>query len=113
MKLDDRALAALKWNEQGLMPAIVQDAQTREILMLAYMNAAALRKTVEMGEAVFWSRKRQELWHKGATSGNTQRVISITADCDADTLLIQVEPAGPACHTGADSCFFVSLASFE
>ncbi|MCY4525585.1 MAG: phosphoribosyl-AMP cyclohydrolase, partial [Anaerolineaceae bacterium] len=80
------------------------------VLMLAWMNAESLRQTLESGETVFWSRSRQELWHKGATSGNTQRVCGIFLDCDADSLLVQVQPAGPACHTGEVSCFFRNLA---
>ncbi len=96
----------LKWGNQGLIPTIVQDANTHQVLMLAYMNAESLRKTLETGETVFWSRSRQELWHKGATSGNIQTVRTIYVDCDADTLLVTVEPAGPACHTGKISCFF-------
>lgn len=99
----------IKWDEKGLIPAIVQDVNTRQVLMLAYMNAESLQKTLDLGETVFWSRSRGELWHKGATSGNTQRVRQIVLDCDGDTLLILVEPAGPACHTGAVSCFFQSL----
>ncbi len=99
----------LNWNAQGLIPAVVQDADTRQVLMVAYMNAESLAKTLESGETVFWSRQRQELWHKGAVSGNTQAVRAIYADCDADTLLVLVEPAGPACHTGAISCFFRTL----
>jgi phosphoribosyl-ATP pyrophosphohydrolase/phosphoribosyl-AMP cyclohydrolase len=99
----------IKWDEKGLIPAIVQDVNTRQVLMLAYMNAESLQKTIDLGETVFWSRSRGELWHKGATSGNTQRVRQIVLDCDGDTLLILVEPAGPACHTGAVSCFFQSL----
>ena len=95
----------LKFDERGLIPAIVQDAATKEVLMLAYMNAESLRRTVETNETWFWSRSRKELWHKGATSGNTQRVIDIRSDCDGDTLLIRVEAAGPACHTGARTCF--------
>ena len=95
----------LKFDERGLIPAIVQDAATNEVLMLAYMNAESLRRTIETNETWFWSRSRKELWHKGATSGNTQRVIDIRSDCDGDTLLIRVEPAGPACHTGARTCF--------
>lgn len=112
MKLDADVLAAFKWDEQGLIPAIVQDAQTREVLMMAYMNAASLQRTLDLGEAVFWSRRRGELWRKGATSGNTQRVVEIRVDCDADTLLLLVEPAGPACHTFKHSCFFRSLDQF-
>jgi len=95
----------LKFDERGLVPAIVQDAATKEVLMLAYMNAESLRRTVETNETWFWSRSRKELWHKGASSGNTQRVIDIRSDCDGDTLLVRVEPAGPACHTGARTCF--------
>lgn len=101
--------ALIHWDERGLVPAIVQDHATGQVLMLAYMNAAALRATLTTGEAHFWSRSRQALWHKGATSGNVQRVHEIRYDCDADTLLLLVEPAGPACHTGATSCFFRTL----
>jgi phosphoribosyl-ATP pyrophosphohydrolase/phosphoribosyl-AMP cyclohydrolase len=99
----------LKWDDRGLIPAIVQDAATGEVLTLAYMNAESLRLTQETGETWFWSRSRRELWHKGATSGNTQRVIEIRADCDSDALLVRVEPAGPACHTGERSCFHRAL----
>jgi phosphoribosyl-ATP pyrophosphohydrolase/phosphoribosyl-AMP cyclohydrolase len=95
----------LKFDDHGLIPAIVQDAATHELLMLAYVNVESLRRTLETGETWFWSRSRRELWHKGATSGNTQRVIDIRPDCDRDALLIQVAPAGPACHTGARTCF--------
>ena len=96
----------IKWDERGLIPAIVQDATTQQVLMLAYMNAEALRLTLETGEAHFWSRSRRELWHKGATSGHVQRVREIRVDCDADTILLLVDPAGPACHTGEVSCFY-------
>ncbi|MGC9468316.1 MAG: bifunctional phosphoribosyl-AMP cyclohydrolase/phosphoribosyl-ATP diphosphatase HisIE [Anaerolineae bacterium] len=96
----------LKLDQRGLIPAILQDAETGEVLMVAWMNEEALRLTRETGEAHFWSRSRQELWHKGATSGSIQRVREIWVDCDADTLLLKVDPAGPACHTGAQSCFF-------
>ena len=96
----------LTWNEQGLLPAIVQDASTGQVLTLAYMNEESLRLTMETGETWFWSRSRGELWHKGATSGNRQQVVEIRADCDADTLLLRVRPAGPACHTGEQSCFY-------
>jgi phosphoribosyl-ATP pyrophosphohydrolase/phosphoribosyl-AMP cyclohydrolase len=99
----------LKWNEQGLIPAIVQDSQSLEVLMLAWMNAESLQRTFETGETWFWSRSRQELWHKGATSGNLHKVIGVEVDCDGDTLLVFVQPAGPACHTGARSCFYRSL----
>ena len=96
----------IKYDDRGLVPAIVQDVETNEVLMLAYMNAESLRLTLESGETWFWSRSRGELWHKGATSGNIQRVVEIRVDCDADTLLILVQPAGPACHTGERSCFY-------
>jgi len=99
----------LKFDGNGLIPAIVQDSQSSEILMLAWMNADSLQRTLETGETWFWSRSRKELWHKGATSGNTQKVVQIKVDCDGDTLLLSVVPAGPACHTGARSCFYRSL----
>lgn len=102
-------LDAIHWDEYGLVPAVVQDASTREVLMVAYMNAESLRRTQELGQTVFWSRSRGELWHKGATSGNIQVVREIRVDCDSDTLLILVDPAGPACHTGAVSCFYRTL----
>jgi phosphoribosyl-AMP cyclohydrolase len=105
----DPILARIKWDRDGLIPAVIQDAQTLAVLMVAWMNAEALRRTVTTGETVFWSRSRGELWHKGATSGNIQTVIDIRVDCDADTLLIRVKPAGPACHTGEVSCFFRTL----
>jgi len=89
----------------GLIPAIVRDATTGSILTLAYMNEESLRKTIESGETWFWSRSRGALWHKGETSGNTQRVVGIAPDCDRDALVVTVEPSGPACHTGATSCF--------
>ena len=98
-----------KWNEQGLAPAIVQDVRTGEVLMMAWTNAEAWRATQETGEAHFWSRSRKELWRKGATSGNVQRVREIRYDCDNDTLLLMVEPVGPACHTGEVSCFYRTL----
>jgi phosphoribosyl-ATP pyrophosphohydrolase/phosphoribosyl-AMP cyclohydrolase len=93
------------YDERGLIPTIVQDAFTREVLTLAYVNEESLRRTVETGETWFWSRSRQALWHKGETSNHTQRVVSLTLDCDDDALLVIVEPAGPACHTGQTSCF--------
>lgn len=99
----------IHFDERGLIPAIIQDASTGEVLMLAYMNRAALEHTLATGETHFWSRSRKELWHKGATSGNVQHVTSIMLDCDQDTLLIKVQPAGPACHTGAISCFFTPI----
>jgi phosphoribosyl-AMP cyclohydrolase len=103
------ATLPLKFDPHGLIPAVVQDAATDEVLMVAWMNEEALRMTQETGEAHFWSRSRQELWHKGATSGNVQRIHEILLDCDADTLLLRVAPAGPACHTGARSCFYRKL----
>jgi phosphoribosyl-AMP cyclohydrolase / phosphoribosyl-ATP pyrophosphohydrolase len=99
----------IKFDAAGLVPAIVQDAETKEVLMLAYMNRRSLQLTFETGETYFWSRSRQELWHKGATSGNVQRVVEIRVDCDADALLVSVQPAGPACHTGNRSCFYRSM----
>jgi len=99
----------IRFDAAGLIPAIVQDVHTRQVLTLAWMNAESLRRTLEVGETVFWSRSRQEFWHKGATSGNVQRVVAIHLDCDGDALLIEVEPAGPACHTGAVSCFFQAI----
>ena len=103
----------LKFDAQGLIPAIVQDEQTKEVLMVAWMNAEAFRLTIETNQAHFWSRSRSELWHKGATSGNFINVRKILVDCDADTLLLLVKPAGPACHTGAQSCFYRVVESRE
>ena len=102
MNLD---IASLKFDERGLIPAIVQDARTREVLTLAYMNEESLRRTIETGQTWFWSRSRNELWHKGETSGNTQSVVALHSDCDKDAIVVLVDPAGPACHTGARSCF--------
>ena len=99
----------IKWDERGLAPAVVQDAQSGVVLMLAYMNEEALRLTQQTGEAHFWSRSRKALWHKGATSGNVQRVREVLIDCDADTILLKVDPAGPACHTGEYTCFYRHL----
>lgn len=99
----------IKFDEKGLVAAIVQDIATKEVLTLAYMNKESLEKSLETGETWFYSRSRQELWHKGATSGNTQKIHEIKFDCDKDALLVQVEPAGPACHNGTDSCFVESL----
>ena len=112
MSLSAVAIEAIRWNGQGLIPAIVQDARSLQVLMVAFMNAESLQETIKRGETVFWSRRRQMLWHKGETSGNTQTVVDIRLDCDADALLIMVEPAGPACHTLAPSCFFRSLDDF-
>jgi phosphoribosyl-AMP cyclohydrolase len=99
----------LKFDQNGLIPAVLQDTKSGDVLMVAWMNPESLRLTQETGQAHFWSRSRQELWHKGATSGNVMNVRQILVDCDADTLLLKVDPAGPACHTGARSCFFRSL----
>lgn len=101
---------AIRYDERGLVPAVVQDAASGEVLMVAWMNEEALRRTQQAGEAHFWSRSRGMLWHKGETSGNRLRVQEIWIDCDGDTLLLKVHPAGPACHTGARSCFFRRLA---
>ncbi len=98
-------VSQVRFDERGLVPAIVQDAVSKEVLTLAYMNEEALRKTLETGETWFWSRSRQALWHKGETSGNTQRVLSLSFDCDRDALLVRVIPSGPACHKGTTSCF--------
>ncbi|NGY87550.1 bifunctional phosphoribosyl-AMP cyclohydrolase/phosphoribosyl-ATP diphosphatase HisIE [Bacillus megaterium] len=95
----------IKFNSDGLVPAIVQDAVSKEVLTLAYMNEESLQKSIDTRETWFYSRSRQELWHKGATSGNTQKIVSMAYDCDADSLVVKVEPQGPACHTGAYSCF--------
>lgn len=99
----------IKFDLNGLVPAIVQDANTNQVLMMAYMNQESLALTLEKKETVFWSRSRNEIWHKGAKSGNIQKVIEIKIDCDADTLLILVQPAGPACHTGEQSCFYRNI----
>ena len=101
----------LKYDSNGLITAVVQDEATLEVLMVAWMNAEALRRTLASGETWFWSRSRGGLWHKGATSGNTQQVSQVRYDCDADSLLVLVRPLGPACHTGARSCFYRVLES--
>ena len=98
-------LNEIRFDERGLVPAIVQDAATREVLTLAYMNRESLARTLETNQTWFWSRSRNELWHKGETSGNTQEVVNLALDCDADAIIVLVKPAGPACHTGAVSCF--------
>jgi phosphoribosyl-ATP pyrophosphohydrolase/phosphoribosyl-AMP cyclohydrolase len=103
----------IRFDDRGLVPAVVQDAATGQVLMVAWMNAEALQRTRETGQVHFWSRSRQELWHKGATSGNTMVVRDLLVDCDGDTLLLQVDPAGPACHTGNGSCFFRRCGSFD
>ncbi|EOS66130.1 bifunctional phosphoribosyl-AMP cyclohydrolase/phosphoribosyl-ATP diphosphatase HisIE [Oscillibacter sp. 1-3] len=99
----------LKFDEKGLIPAVVQDHYTKEVLTLAYMNAESLAITIDERRTCFWSRSRRELWRKGETSGNVQRVVSVTADCDGDALVVEVVKDGPACHTGAESCFFNEL----
>ena len=104
---------ALKFDDSGLIPAIVQDDQTGDILMFAWMNEESLRNTRESRQAWFWSRSRQELWHKGATSGNTLDVTEIRFDCDGDVLLVKVHANGPACHTGERSCFYRELTAQE
>ena len=98
-------ISTLKFDEKGLIPAVVVDAYSRKVLTVAYMNAESLKISMEEKRTCFWSRSRQELWRKGETSGNTQEIISITADCDRDALTVVVKKKGPACHTGADSCF--------
>ena len=99
----------LRFNDQGLIPAVAQDADSGQVLMVAWMNRTALERTIAAGEAHFWSRSREELWRKGETSGNVLHVRQILVDCDADTLLLSVEPSGPACHTGEWSCFHRGL----
>jgi phosphoribosyl-AMP cyclohydrolase / phosphoribosyl-ATP pyrophosphohydrolase len=106
-------LEELKFDENGLITAVVQDAASLEVLTVAYMNRESLGKSLETKETWFYSRSRQELWHKGETSGNTQKIVDIKYDCDADALVVLVEPAGPACHTGAVSCFSESLLGGE
>ncbi|MFO8143209.1 MAG: phosphoribosyl-AMP cyclohydrolase [Dehalococcoidales bacterium] len=101
--------AKLKLNERGLVPAIVQDEGSGEVLMLAYMNEEALDLTLSSGDAWFYSRSRQKLWHKGETSGNYIRVVSVWKDCDSDTILVKGRPVGPVCHTGNRTCFFQQL----
>jgi phosphoribosyl-AMP cyclohydrolase len=101
--------ADIAYDDRGLAPAIVQDSSTKDVLMLAWVDAEAIRRTLETGTTWFWSRSRREYWNKGATSGNTQKVVEVRYDCDADALLMVVEPSGPACHTGETSCFHRSL----
>jgi phosphoribosyl-ATP pyrophosphohydrolase/phosphoribosyl-AMP cyclohydrolase len=105
----DLAMDELGWDERGLIPAIVQDATTREVLMLAYVSRESLRLAVEQGDTWFWSRERRVLWHKGETSGNYQHIREIRIDCDGDALIFLVDAAGPACHTGRTSCFYRTL----
>lgn len=98
-------LTRIRFDDNGLIPAVVQDAATSEVLTVAYMNEESLEKSLQTGETWFYSRSRQELWHKGATSGNTQKIVEMTLDCDQDSLVVRVLPKGPACHTGEQSCF--------
>ena len=107
--MKEELIKEIKYDANGLVPASVQDSETNEVLMLAYMNAESLMLTRETGETWFWSRSRSELWAKGATSGNIQNVVEVKVDCDADTLLVLVKPAGAACHTGERTCFYRNL----
>jgi len=108
--MSETVIQNLKFDEKGLIPAIVQDHSTEQVLTVAYMNAESLARTLQTGETWFWSRSRQELWHKGETSGHTQKVVDIRMDCDGDALLVRVIPNGPACHTGEQTCFFRNAA---
>src|SRR5215204_4559851 len=110
MSAPEGTLDSVRYDDNGLVPVIAQDASTGEVLMLAYANREAVEETMKIGEAHYYSRSRGELWRKGATSGNTQRVVEVRLDCDGDALLYMVEPRGPACHTGERSCFFTGLA---
>jgi phosphoribosyl-ATP pyrophosphohydrolase/phosphoribosyl-AMP cyclohydrolase len=100
-----KIVSTLKYDKDGLIPAVVQDSASKQVLMLAYMSAETLQRTLETGQTYFWSRSRQQVWHKGETSGNIQEVVDIKLDCDGDALLILVNPSGPACHTGKMTCF--------
>ncbi len=112
--MSDAWLNKVNWSEDGLVPAIAQDASSGDILMVAWMNREALRRTVEIGEAVYWSRSRKKLWHKGEESGHTQKVREIRLDCDEDVVLLKIEQTGGiACHTGRKSCFFQKLEGDE
>ena len=102
-------VAKLRFNDAGLIPAVVQSSRTNRVLMVAWMSLESIEKTFSVGETVFFSRSRSELWHKGASSGNTQRVVRVEVDCDSDCLLVQVEENGPACHNGTESCFDTAL----
>jgi phosphoribosyl-AMP cyclohydrolase len=102
-------LLKVKWDDKGLVAAIIQDADSGQVLMLGYMNEESLKNTMESGQAWFWSRSRQELWHKGATSGNYLEVREIWYDCDVDAVLVKAKPMGPTCHTGEQSCFYRRL----
>ena len=111
MNIEKDALTAedVKFNHAGLVPCVVQDVESKDVLMLAWMNAESLRLTMEQKTTWFWSRSRKRLWHKGEESGNVQQVVELRYDCDADTLLALVKPAGPACHTGQTTCFYRSF----
>lgn len=113
LNIDPELIDSLKYDDKGLIPGIVQDIQTGEVLMVAWLNKESLQKTLETGNATFWSRSRQELWMKGGTSGNTMNVRSILMDCDGDTLILLSDAAGPACHTGERTCFYRALAKRE
>lgn len=104
---------SLKFNDAGLLPAIAQDADTHEVLMLAWMNAESIAQTLATGDVTYWSRSRQEFWIKGATSGNTQKLVDLRFDCDRDCLLVLVKQNGPACHTGRRNCFYTSVMTGE
>jgi len=108
-EIDALNVADLTYNEAGLIPCIVQDASTKDVLMMAWMNAETVQRTLDERTTWFFSRSRNRLWHKGEESGNVQRLVELRYDCDADTLLALVEPAGPACHTGQNSCFYRSF----
>ncbi len=107
-ELEEGSIFAPRFDENGLMPVITTHAETKDVLMLAYMNADALKKTIELGEAVYWSRSRKEIWHKGATSGQIQKVVEIRTDCDQDAILLTVQPGGDGgcCHVGYENCFY-------
>jgi len=108
--MTEELMQKLDWKKgNGLIPVVVQDAETKEVLMLAYVNKEALEKTLKTCKATYWSRSRKELWVKGETSGHTQKIKKVSADCDYDTLLYVVEQTGPACHTGSHNCFFNKL----
>jgi phosphoribosyl-ATP pyrophosphohydrolase/phosphoribosyl-AMP cyclohydrolase len=103
----------IRYDDDGLAPAVVQDVRTGDVLMLAYVNEEALKRTLHSGTTWFWSRSRSEYWNKGATSGNTQKVVDVRYDCDADALLFVVDPAGPACHTGERTCFYRTMSGAQ
>ena len=106
------SISDIRWNADGLIPAIAQDVDTGEVLMLAWMNEESLKRTMDTGRVTYFSRSRKQLWEKGETSGNRQRLVSIYIDCDGDSLLMMVDQTGPACHTGNKSCFFTEI-NFE